>query len=85
MELEQDVQQSITAAFHSVELIDAILIGDVMESDPINDKVQRVDANVGHLNLMLSKEWFSEALTVEQRGEMELVISSGSAYVAQNR
>jgi hypothetical protein len=80
----QDAQQSVVAAFHSVELISNIVTDAEMQDSPIQERVQRVDANVEHLKVMLSKEWFVEALTVQQRSEIDQTIALGTAYISEN-
>jgi hypothetical protein len=56
--MEQDPQQSISAAFDSVNLINNTIL-EIID----DENKSTVSRNVEHLQLMLGKEWFSEALT----------------------
>jgi hypothetical protein len=69
-------EKSISAAFDSVALINRLII------ETIDDKKKaNVERNVGHLKLMLTKEFFTEALTTEQRVELEACIEAGNTYI----
>jgi hypothetical protein len=71
-----NVQQSISAAFDSVNLINETI---TKPSDDENkDLVKR---NVEHLEIMLGKEFFSNALTTEQKSEIDNTIISGKNYL----
>jgi hypothetical protein len=73
---EQTTKQ-VSAAFDSVNLINRVTL------DPVTDeKKSTVDRNMKHLELMLTKEWFAEALTTEQRNEIDTCISIAAAYIA---
>jgi len=68
--------KSISAAFDSVNLINKLV------TETINDKKKaNVERNVKHLELMLTKEFFTEALTAEQTTEIEACIATGKTYV----
>jgi len=70
-------EKSISAAFDSVNLINKLV------TETINDKKKaNVERNVKHLELMLTKEFFSTALTAEQRSEIEACITAGNSYIA---
>ena len=68
-------EKSIKAAFDSVALINRLIIETVDDKKKAN-----VERNVGHLKLMLTKEFFTEALTTEQRVELEACIEAGNTY-----
>jgi len=69
--------KSISAAFDSVNLINKLV------TETINDKKKaNVERNVKHLELMLTKEFFTEALTAEQTTEIEACITAGNSYIA---
>jgi hypothetical protein len=73
---EQTAKQ-VSAAFDSVNLINRVVL------DPATDKTKAmVDRNMKHLELMLTKEWFAEALTTEQRDAIDASVSAAAAYVA---
>ena len=68
-------EKSIKAAFDSVALINRLIIETVDDKKKAN-----VERNVGHLKLMLTKEFFTTALTTEQRVELETCIEAGNTY-----
>jgi hypothetical protein len=69
-------EKSISAAFDSVALINRLI------TETIDDKKKaNVDRNVKHLELMLTKEFFTEALTTEQKTEIEACIIAGKTYI----
>jgi len=67
---EIDVPQSISAAFDSVNLINELNV--ISELTEIQIKIKSV--NVRHLQLMMSKDWFVDALTEEQTNQINSVI-----------
>jgi hypothetical protein len=68
-------EKAISAAFDSVALINKLI------TETIDDKKKaNVERNVGHLKLMLKKEFFTEALTTSQKTEIETCIASGNTY-----
>ena len=70
-------EKSISAAFDSVSLINKLI------TETADDKKKaNVKRNVRHLELMLTKEFFTEALTTEQRTELETCIEAGNIYTA---
>ena len=71
-----NAQQSISAAFDSVNLINETITKPT--DDENKDLVKR---NVEHLEIMLGKEFFSNALTTEQRSEIDNTIISGKSYL----
>jgi hypothetical protein len=71
-----NTQQSISAAFDSVNLINETITKPT--DDENKDLVKR---NVEHLEIMLGKEFFSNALTTEQRSEIDNTIISGKSYL----
>jgi len=75
---EEQVNNSIKAAFDSVNLINSIV------SEPFETKKEKlVKPNVDHLSLMLSKDWFAAGLTEEQKSQIEACIVAGNNYKAQ--
>ena len=71
MELTQEqIAQSITAAFDSVNLVAELKA----KESVTEDEQGTIDRNVEHLNIMLGKEWFSEALTAEQAAQINDVL-----------
>ena len=58
----EQVQRSISAAFDSVNLINQLKAQPALTEE----EQDRVNRNVEHLRIMLTKEWFSEGLTEQQ-------------------
>jgi uncharacterized protein YbaP (TraB family) len=70
-------EKAVSAAFDSVALINKLI------TETADDKKKaNVERNVKHLELMLTKEFFTEALTTEQRTELETCIEEGNTYIA---
>ena len=68
--------KSISAAFDSVTLINKLVV------ETANDKKKsNVERNVKHLELMLTKEFFTDALTSTQKSEIETCITAGNSYI----
>ena len=78
----EEIQQSVTAAFHSVDLINAVIAGDQMADESAEEKQDAVSRNVEHLKIMVAKEWFAEALSADQTTAMNTCISAGEGYTA---
>jgi hypothetical protein len=74
----EQVQQHYTAMGHSVALINDIIAGDAMADDTAEDKQDCVGRNVGHLEIMVAKDfWTDEDMTAANAA-----ISAGNAYTA---
>ena len=68
--------KSISAAFDSVTLINKLVV------ETANDKKKaNVERNVKHLELMLTKEFFADALTSTQKSEIDTCITAGNSYI----
>jgi hypothetical protein len=78
----EDVQQSINAAFDSVNLINGIITGTQIKNQAEDNKKSTIRRNVEHLNIMLGKDWFVSGSTSEQLLQMNECITSGSLYTA---
>ena len=76
--LTPNPQQSISAAFDSVNLINNTILETVSD-----DNKSTVTRNVQHLEIMLSKEWFLEALTQQQLTDINSCIANGNSYTAE--
>jgi hypothetical protein len=71
-----NAQQAIRAALDSVNLINRLVTG------AANDNIKKtVERNVDHLELMMTKDFFSEALTSQQRTDIETSISAGKSFI----
>ena len=74
----EQVQQHYTAMGHSVALINDIIAGDAMSGETTEDKQDCVGRNVGHLEIMVAKDyWTSEDMTAANAA-----IVAGNAYTA---
>ena len=71
-ELTQDqIEKSISAAYDSVSLINGLNSKEVLTEKEADSK----DRNIEHIKIMLSKEWFANALTKDQKTELEVKIA----------
>jgi uncharacterized protein YbaP (TraB family) len=69
--------KAISAAFDSVTLINKLV------AETADDKKKSaVERNVKHLGLMLTKEFFTDALSSSQKTEIEVCITAGNSYIA---
>ena len=72
---QQEIDRAVSAAFDSVNLVNQIMLEWPPMGDPMPDDVSaRLSRNVEHLTLMMTKEWFDQALTAEQRAEIQALI-----------
>lgn len=70
------VTQSINAAYDSVNLVNKTIL------KPVDDKNKKiVKLNIGHLQVMMKKNFFVEALTANQKTEIESCIAAGKQYI----
>jgi hypothetical protein len=67
---QEQIAQSISAAFDSVNLVAELKA----KASVTEDEQGTIDRNVEHLNIMLGKEWFAEALTAEQTEQINAVL-----------
>jgi hypothetical protein len=76
----QRIAGSVSAAFDSVSLIN-----NTITITPVTVELAKtVDRNVGHLNIMLGKDWFVSALTSDQSTQINTCVASASAYLVTN-
>ena len=69
-------EKSISTAFDSVALINKLI------TETANDKKKvNVERNVKHLELMLTKEFFTEALNPTQNSTIKACITAGKTYI----
>lgn len=80
----EQIQNHINAAFDSVGLINGVVAGTQMENANVTDKKDTIERNIGHLNIMLGKEWFSTNLTEQQTTDINNCITAGNTYIAEN-
>jgi hypothetical protein len=74
----EQIAKHYTAMGHSVSLINDIIAGDAMVDDTTEDKQDCVDRNVGHLEIMVAKDfWTNQNMTAANAA-----IVAGKAYTA---
>jgi pyruvate carboxylase len=71
----EEIQKSISAAMDSVSFITKKIAEAKTE-----ERVKGVNRNIKHLEHMLTKEWFSGALSTQQRTDIDTSITDGKAY-----
>jgi hypothetical protein len=74
----EQIAQHYNAMGHSVALINEIIAGTAMADDTAEDKQDCVDRNVGHLEIMVAKDFWTD----EDMTETNDAIVAGKAYVA---
>lgn len=72
----EEIQGHVRAAFDSVNLI-----AEVINKPSTENNKKNVKRNYQHLELMLSKTWFAEALTEQQSLDINNAITNGKTYV----
>lgn len=73
---QEEIQNSINAAFDSVNLINQMLTSE--KTDENKDTVKR---NFEHLEIMLSKDWFLTNLTEQQKTDIDSSIEGGKLFI----
>jgi hypothetical protein len=79
---QEEIQSSVRAAFDSVNLINGIVDGTQMANESAQEKEDTVERNVGHLNIMMGKSWFADALTDQENTDISAAITAGNGYSA---
>ena len=69
--MENEILQSVNAAFDSVNLINELNA----KTDKTQDDLDTISRNVEHLIIMMSKEWFVNALTSVQTSAINAIIN----------
>jgi len=64
---EEQITRSISAAFDSVNLINDLKVLPSLTEE----EQDRLDRNKEHLTIMLNKNWFSGALTLQQKSDID--------------
>ena len=72
---QEEIQKSIKAAYDSVNLLVNLSITDTssFDEETLKEHNNTIDRNKKHIEIMLEKEWFSNALTKAQKKELELI------------
>lgn len=65
----EQAAHSVSAAYDSVNLIAELRAKETLTED----ETATVKRNVDHIAIMLAKEWFVNALTAEQKTELEAI------------
>ena len=74
----EEIAQDYTAMGHSVKLINGIIAGTSMIDEETADRQACVDRNVEHLELMVSKDFW----TTEDMTATNAAITAGKNYTA---
>lgn len=61
---QEQIAQSVSAAFDSVDLINRN-----------EDDAETIERNIEHLRIMMGYEWFASALTAEQTEQINTIIN----------
>lgn len=63
---EEQIQTSVSVVFDSVNLINELKV----QPSLTEEEQDRLDRNKQHLTIMLAKDWFSSALTEQQKTDI---------------
>lgn len=66
---QEQIEKSISAAYDSVNLINELSSQESLDEE----QLATISRNKEHIVVMLGKDWFSNALTEEQKAELEIV------------
>ena len=66
---QEQIEKSVSAAYDSVNLINELNSKET-KAEEDTDVINR---NKEHVKIMLGKDWFVEALTSEQKAELETI------------
>tara|TARA_S200002703_G_scaffold34595_1_gene29958 strand:- start:2794 stop:3060 length:267 start_codon:yes stop_codon:yes gene_type:complete len=81
---QEEIRSSINAAFDSVNLINGIVNGTQMNNESTQEKKDCIDRNVSHLDLMITKTWFSDGLVDDEADNIAAAITAGNSFIASN-
>tara|TARA_R110000796_G_scaffold110185_1_gene221657 strand:+ start:2492 stop:2758 length:267 start_codon:yes stop_codon:yes gene_type:complete len=81
---QEEIQNSINAAFDSVGLINGIISGDQMNGESIQEKKDTIDRNVSHLEIMTGKSWFNDGLVSGQADQITDAVTAGNGFITAN-
>ena len=73
---QEEIQSNINAAFDSVNLINSLLT-----SEKTDENKNIVKRNFEHLEIMLSKNWFIDNLTQQQKIDIDSSIENGKLFI----
>jgi len=74
---EQKIEQHYNAMLDSVMVISAIINGSEMTEADQEDKIDAVDRNVRHLQIMLERDFW----TTEDMTPVNAAVAAGTAYI----
>ena len=66
---QEQIEKSVSAVYDSVNLINELNSKETKTEEDL-DSIKR---NKEHIKIMLGKDWFVEALTTEQKAELETI------------
>ncbi len=74
----EEIQRHYDAAMDSVSLINAVIAGTQMSEESEQDKKACVERNVGHLTIMVAKDYWQG----QDMAPLNAAITAGNAYLA---
>ncbi len=81
---QEEIRSSINAAFDSVNLINGIVNGTQMNNESTQEKKDCIDRNVSHLDLMITKSWFTDGLVDDEATDIASAVTAGNSFIAAN-
>lgn len=66
---------------HIARAMDSItVINETVTKTKTDELVKIVEANYKHIEVMLGKDWFASALTIQQKLDFDTAVSLGKSY-----
>jgi len=66
---QEQIEKSVSAVYDSVNLINELN----SKETKTEEDTDAINRNKEHVKIMLGKDWFVEALTTEQKAELETI------------
>lgn len=83
-DIPENPRGAVTAAFDSVTLVNNIVAGTAMVNESVEDRVSTVERNIGHLSIMVDKQWFVDELVGTEEDNIFAAITAGETYISEN-
>ncbi len=81
---QEEIRNSINAAFDSVELINGIVNGSQLDRESVQEKKDTIDRNVSHLEIMIDKSWFNDGLEAGEADQITDAVTAGNGFITAN-
>lgn len=83
-DIPENPRGAVLAAFDSATLVNNIVAGTAMVDESVEDRVSTVERNIGHLSIMVDKQWFVDELVGTEEDDILAAITAGETYISEN-